>query len=73
MEQYRKETFDLESLIAFPLRHCVFHGGEYTDLAAGKVYREKAEEYLTKSRQIRGFHSETDQDFGRGSKCEKEQ
>ena len=48
MEEYKEEIYDLESLLTFPLRHCVSHGGKYTDTLAAKVYRRMVEEYLAK-------------------------
>ena len=46
VEEYKAEITDLESLIAFPLKHNVGQCEEYTDYNAIKAYTEKAAELI---------------------------
>lgn len=43
-EELRSEITDVESLLRFPLKHCL-NGGEYTDWFAKVVYEESIEKY----------------------------
>ena len=42
--EYKAEITDLESLIAFPLKHNIGHCEEYTDYEARRAYKERAAE-----------------------------
>ena len=42
--EFRKEITDIESLLRFPLEHCL-NGDEYTDWQARAVYEEYIEKY----------------------------
>lgn len=43
-EELRSEITDVESLLKFPLDHCL-NGGEYTDWQARAIYEEYIEKY----------------------------